>query len=140
MRISDWSSDVCSSDLDRQPWLPTETVEVFGERSDRVRISGVRRAARACAPECIGIACLAGRDLARIVGGIGGNDEERIALTVEHGVDDRIDDDVAVGILMRWEHRGRQRLLDVEQRARSEEHTSELQSLMRISYAVFCLK
>src|SRR3546814_4681501 len=27
-----------------------------------------------------------------------------------------------------------------EQRIRSEEHTSELQSLMRISYAVFCLK
>src|SRR3546814_10116506 len=29
--------------------------------------------------------------------------------------------------------------LDVEMPARSEEHTSELQSLMRISYAVFCL-
>src|SRR3546814_1366651 len=28
----------------------------------------------------------------------------------------------------------------VEGRARSEEHTSDLQSLMRISYAVFCLK
>src|SRR3546814_4702329 len=28
----------------------------------------------------------------------------------------------------------------VDQRIRSEEHTSELQSLMRISYAVFCLK
>src|SRR3546814_9209566 len=28
----------------------------------------------------------------------------------------------------------------VEARVRSEEHTSELQSLMRISYAVFCLK
>src|SRR3546814_7310013 len=28
----------------------------------------------------------------------------------------------------------------IEQAARSEEHTSELQSLMRISYAVFCLK
>src|SRR3546814_1881514 len=28
----------------------------------------------------------------------------------------------------------------VEDRDRSEEHTSELQSLMRISYAVFCLK
>src|SRR3546814_5712497 len=27
-----------------------------------------------------------------------------------------------------------------EDRARSKEHTSELQSLMRISYAVFCLK
>src|SRR3546814_4639348 len=30
--------------------------------------------------------------------------------------------------------------LDVRQVTRSEEHTSELQSLMRISYAVFCLK
>src|SRR3546814_9180318 len=29
---------------------------------------------------------------------------------------------------------------DGERRSRSEEHTSELQSLMRISYAVFCLK
>src|SRR3546814_994288 len=29
---------------------------------------------------------------------------------------------------------------DAELHARSEEHTSELQSLMRISYAVFCLK
>src|SRR3546814_2569298 len=28
----------------------------------------------------------------------------------------------------------------VQQQGRSEEHTSELQSLMRISYAVFCLK
>src|SRR3546814_3202897 len=28
----------------------------------------------------------------------------------------------------------------IERRCRSEEHTSELQSLMRISYAVFCLK
>src|SRR3546814_4073073 len=33
--------------------------------------------------------------------------------------------------------RGRRAL---ERRPRSEEHTSELQSLMRISYAVFCLK
>src|SRR3546814_4344368 len=30
--------------------------------------------------------------------------------------------------------------LKAEQQVRSEEHTSELQSLMRISYAVFCLK
>src|SRR3546814_3621020 len=41
--------------------------------------------------------------------------------------------------------RGRDRHRDVNDRkeritARSEEHTSELQSLMRISYAVFCLK
>src|SRR3546814_3706071 len=32
------------------------------------------------------------------------------------------------------------RRTDVTARERSEEHTSELQSLMRISYAVFCLK
>src|SRR3546814_4543844 len=32
------------------------------------------------------------------------------------------------------------RLLDDDRGIRSEEHTSELQSLMRISYAVFCLK
>src|SRR3546814_4742083 len=30
--------------------------------------------------------------------------------------------------------------LEIGQMMRSEEHTSELQSLMRISYAVFCLK
>src|SRR3546814_5041456 len=32
------------------------------------------------------------------------------------------------------------RMIWAERRRRSEEHTSELQSLMRISYAVFCLK
>src|SRR3546814_4871039 len=35
---------------------------------------------------------------------------------------------------------GRRHLRRDDQVARSEEHTSELQSLMRISYAVFCLK
>src|SRR3546814_6463000 len=34
----------------------------------------------------------------------------------------------------------RLRRLDMRDLVRSEEHTSELQSLMRISYAVFCLK
>src|SRR3546814_1841231 len=34
----------------------------------------------------------------------------------------------------------RERLIDIFVDERSEEHTSELQSLMRISYAVFCLK
>src|SRR3546814_9027014 len=36
--------------------------------------------------------------------------------------------------------RRRQRFFFVRGLSRSEEHTSELQSLMRISYAVFCLK
>src|SRR3546814_2372416 len=35
---------------------------------------------------------------------------------------------------------GRRRGAHAQPRPRSEEHTSELQSLMRISYAVFCLK
>src|SRR3546814_6830985 len=44
-------------------------------------------------------------------------------------------DDAEVAERQRRRHRQRER-----HRARSEEHTSELQSLMRISYAVFCLK
>src|SRR3546814_4904022 len=52
---------------------------------------------------------------------------------------------VVAGVLrLAARHRlhGRRRLCPPPQRARegSEEHTSELQSLMRISYAVFCLK
>src|SRR3546814_8702156 len=46
--------------------------------------------------------------------------------------------------VIRDRRRGRLRLClarkGSQQRKRSEEHTSELQSLMRISYAVFCLK
>src|SRR3546814_6239676 len=38
-----------------------------------------------------------------------------------------------------YRKRRRERLSPVRSAARSEEHTSELQSLMRISYAVFCL-
>src|SRR3546814_7141762 len=37
-------------------------------------------------------------------------------------------------------HRITDRILAELEQGRSEEHTSELQSLMRISYAVFCLK
>src|SRR3546814_10622892 len=46
----------------------------------------------------------------------------------------------------RWNHLNAMPIQDIHDRwigphaARSEEHTSELQSLMRISYAVFCLK
>src|SRR3546814_1841998 len=40
----------------------------------------------------------------------------------------------------RKDHQGSRQDARSRNRARSEEHTSELQSLMRISYAVFCLK
>src|SRR3546814_10256980 len=45
--------------------------------------------------------------------------------------------DVEIAVL---DHRAAQRGVDRAGWIRSEEHTSELQSLMRISYAVFCLK
>src|SRR3546814_5270097 len=41
---------------------------------------------------------------------------------------------------LRWNMRSRPRIFCAALAARSEEHTSELQSLMRIAYAVFCLK
>src|SRR3546814_5697283 len=47
------------------------------------------------------------------------------------------------GVIHRYtytEFARRARQLAIRLQARSEEHTSELQSLMRISYAVFCLK
>src|SRR3546814_2740345 len=59
----------------------------------------------------------------------------------EHAADcvARLQDGIARGDVGRADH------LDLQaeipgHRGRSEEHTSELQSLMRISYAVFCLK
>src|SRR3546814_10019477 len=62
-----------------------------------------------------------------------------------------LDDDVFVRRIKNWEKTIRklggivgfatQRAQDaLDSRIRSEEHTSELQSLMRIAYAVFCLK
>src|SRR3546814_9270534 len=51
---------------------------------------------------------------------------------------------VAAQLVEVGEQRGRRQRLAVDPHGiavfRSEEHTSELQSLMRISYAVFCLK
>src|SRR3546814_2117353 len=101
MRISDWSSDVCSSDLMKRLHL--------GERGDAARLApGQEVAGR---PR-IGAACM------RIADGDGEELKESKLRALVGRRDQR-----------------RQR-----QRGRSEEHTSELQSLMRISYAVFCLK
>src|SRR3546814_8465373 len=47
----------------------------------------------------------------------------------------------ALGWVARWyKDDGPQSATEIARMMRSEEHTSELQSLMRISYAVFCLK
>src|SRR3546814_3476572 len=129
MRISDWSSDVCSSDL-RGP-APLRRVAV-----------GVR----AAIPE---------RD---------GEARRRPHRRPVAGDLDRTEVDLAQPALDRRHHHRDLRLpapalrtrgpaalpgprlsaggadRQPDGRPRSEEHTSELQSLMRISYAVFCLK
>src|SRR3546814_8509247 len=97
MRISDWSSDVCSSDL----------------RAQRRRGAA---GARAGPPR--------GHD--RGEAGVSGRRPSRIVLAVALFA--------LSALYAAWFHDDRHRL------ARSEEHTSELQSLMRISYAVFCLQ
>src|SRR3546814_1111267 len=48
--------------------------------------------------------------------------------------------DGAASLGSRGKNRRENRMTDIAPDRRSEEHTSELQSLMRISYAVFCLK
>src|SRR3546814_2657163 len=105
MRISDWSSDVCSSDLAVQ----RVAVPIGGEGVDP------------------GDAELAKR------GGSQFADRPR-ARESEPGVKliDIVDADVA--------HRIGARAAPGDVRSRSEEHTSELQSLLRNSYAVFPLK
>src|SRR3546814_1062178 len=109
MRISDWSSDVCSSDL----------VEFLARR-----IAGDLHQLAALGQRGIGI----GQDallVATVLGAVVGIEMRDPRRQGDRAMEDRFDF---------LEHRGL--LLP----RRSEEHTSELQSLMRISYAVFCLK
>src|SRR3546814_3836058 len=112
MRISDWSSDVCSSDLGelrRGVVHDDRAVDFRQETLGGPRILGDDR---------VGVAARMRIDM-----------RKRAGKAVDHGDrDDRVEI-FAVPVASR-------RRFDM----RSEEHTSELQSLMRISYAVFCLK
>src|SRR3546814_3410880 len=122
MRISDWSSDVCSSDL-----IEAREMDERAERARRTRPIGVGRAVephlreRASALDQHRIA-----DMERKVGErpafSGGRQRGPI-----HADDPAGQREQPPTPLARMAHR-------------SEEHTSELQSLMRTSYAVFCLK
>src|SRR3546814_5844592 len=106
MRISDWSSDVCSSDLPAvaQRVQVQRAREPVLEAAGRVR--GLVLEVEADAGEAV--------ELQPQQVGVGR------ARGLAAQLFERVDGPVAQG--------------------RSEEHTSELQSLMRISYAVFCLK
>src|SRR3546814_8647955 len=106
MRISDWSSDVCSSDL---PDRLAEMAPGFPDDEDRL-VGGLEA-------QCRHFPVIGEQPYAADRGRRqnGRSAPRRLALVIER--------DVAG-----------------HDRERSEEHTSELQSLMRISYAVFCLK
>src|SRR3546814_7987479 len=106
MRISDWSSDVCSSDLQA-----AVSVALLGGK-------GAGRRSRADADD---------RGTGRKRRGA-----ELVCALVELCTGQRRGCCDLAGL--------RQHGWRVHVTGRSEEHTSELQSLMRISYAVFCLK
>src|SRR3546814_8375024 len=113
MRISDWSSDVCSSDLKRLHSALAAKAEAF---ADIVKIG--RTHLQDAAPLTLGDAVGAwahqvAMGIARVEAAL-----PRLYQVAQGGTT------VGTGV----------------NAPRSEEHTSELQSLMRISYAVFCLK
>src|SRR3546814_5746742 len=114
LRISDWSSDVCSSDLQGASVLVTDIgARAAGQVAEAIGGQGRARAATLDVGDAASIELA----VASIVGWTG-----------------RLD--VVVHAAGMW---AGGTVLDIDE-ARSEEHTSELQSLMRISYAVFCLK
>src|SRR3546814_7162732 len=123
MRMSDWSSDVCSSDLVPSRERQQSRTEHAGGRSPRQTQNSLRSSG--------------GIGHVHLQAGTHGRRQrdllDVLALRARRpGLHDRIDERIEIGAqVFGWEAR----LAD-----RSEEHTSELQSLMRISYAVFCLK
>src|SRR3546814_6227871 len=115
MRISDWSSDVCSSDLlaRRDPCIgPFVADHARGLAGHRAADDGICIAA-------FGDCFL----LKPFDAGFFGCQKRRADPRAQSAQHHRCGDSAAIG-----------------DSTRSEEHTSELQSLMRISYAVFCLK
>src|SRR3546814_2099998 len=127
MRISDWSSDVCSSDL--SPWAKTACG--LGERErlePRCRASGRRIITAPIAK-------------IRFCDYTGTTFSEGNPNGCFRHLCPRQDRQYNEGT--RHRRAGRDGPFDLRRYPaadRSEEHTSELQSLMRISYAVFCLK
>src|SRR3546814_5736252 len=108
MRISDWSSDVCSSDLE---WVIIENVSALRTRGLDVILHGLAALEYDAEWHCI---------LASSVGAPHPRDR--------------------IWVIAYPRSKGLSGPILQRNALRSEEHTSELQSLMRISYAVFCLK
>src|SRR3546814_3697687 len=139
MRISDWSSDVCSSELCTAKTTsasPRFTVKYQPIENATLYATGARgfRAGGANAAVPVALGC----SLAESAGQIFKPDS---VWNYEVGAKVETADRVLTlnGAAYRTEQKGIQ-LSIPDPCGRSEEHTSELQSLMRISYAVFCLK
>src|SRR3546814_10478034 len=142
MRISDWSSDVCSSDLPlyhvdalAAGYHPGPHRGIARDLTLRRRPADLPRPARHLLGPA-GNGQLGGRDDWRPLGRhwrcrypVREPERRPAGPTVRHGHGLQL-------LPVRPRRLTGARL----SRARSEEHTSELQSLMRISYAVFCLK
>src|SRR3546814_7981434 len=131
MRISDWSSDVCSSDLPRG----------VSDGAQRHAAAAVAHAGRRAPRGRAAARAHAGRDPP------GGRAERARPLSLHHGcpLDPRARRDSRAAPRGRAACAGDQRATVLVYHLhlhllRSEEHTSELQSLMRTSYAVFSLK
>src|SRR3546814_4265028 len=118
MRISDWSSDVCSSDLPVDAPEALFEPRIFAGR--RFPVGGEGELVEMDRqPHRVETPCRHRRDV-----GLGRVIVEPRAVEVRRPLlSNQFDEPGADAMLLR-----------------SEEHTSELQSLMRISYAVFCLK
>src|SRR3546814_8168409 len=124
MRISDWSSDVCSSDLQHRADEAQE-VGVSRKRRNRLRKQPARLPQPFQRRTTMAVA-----SLSAVHNGItvAQSDRAHQLLQQSAAIVDLIGASLEGG------------LLPAEHSVRSEEHTSELQSLMRRPYAVFCLK
>src|SRR3546814_3666618 len=134
MRISDWSSDVCSSYLDIAaiPALPVPRITVLALADDCFELIDQDHAT-------FDIAMLLANHFAR--GGHCRGAEKGIrSVTGATQCRRRWRPDRRIGNAGLMPGMSMVRVRCWGRRHRSEEHTSELQSLMRISYAVFCLK
>src|SRR3546814_5459402 len=121
MRSSDWSSDVCSSDLvAAQEEALRSAQNDLGRTTIRAPISG--RIGRSTYTTGALVSASQADPLTTI------QRIDPIFVDIQQSSADVL--------------RLRQQLLsgELSREGRSEEHTSELQSLLRISYAVFCLK
>src|SRR3546814_9701729 len=131
MRISDWSSDVCSSDLTIKP-LSLKGNGVLGKKVKYVSGDSQTNpdAARQAAQRAIE------RDGAIM---FSGGPSSAVAVAQQYLAQDK-----GVIFMDALTHSndtsGKHRRRYGFRHFRSEEHTCELQSLMRTSYAVFCLK